>query len=153
VPHDRSYVSPTFTADRARLHLEARYNYEDKETGSLWVGYDFSVGRKLVLEATPMVGAVFGNTRGIAPGYQISLTRDKLALSTTGEFVFDLHNGDKSFFYTWTELSYSPLEWLRAGVVAQRTKAYHTGLDIQRGLLVGFSHKRAELTAYVFNFG
>ena len=42
VPNDQSYVSPTFTADRNWLHLEARYNYENLRTGSLWVGYNFS---------------------------------------------------------------------------------------------------------------
>jgi len=38
-------------------------------------------------------------------------------------------------------------------LVAERTKAYHTGLDIQRGVLIGFSHKRLEFTTYVFNVG
>jgi hypothetical protein len=38
VPHDRSYASPTFSADRGRFHFGSRYNYEDKETGSLWLG-------------------------------------------------------------------------------------------------------------------
>ena len=48
VPHDQSYVSPTFTADHRWLHLEARYNYEYQKTGSLWAGYNFSVGNKFV---------------------------------------------------------------------------------------------------------
>lgn len=68
VPGGQSLVSPDFTADRGWLHLEARYNYEALETGSLWVGYDFSAGKKLVLDVTPMVGGVFGNLNGVAPG-------------------------------------------------------------------------------------
>ena len=28
-------------ADRGHFHFGSRYNYEDKETGSLWVGYNF----------------------------------------------------------------------------------------------------------------
>src|SRR5262249_44183759 len=68
VPHSRSYVQPTITADREWLHLEARYNYEDLETGSLWVGYNFSIGDKISLNITPMFGGVFGKTNGIAPG-------------------------------------------------------------------------------------
>ena len=43
---------PTWLAD-----LEARYNYEALETGSVWAGYDFNAGKKLVLDLTPMVGA------------------------------------------------------------------------------------------------
>jgi len=153
VPHDRSYVSPTFSADREWLHLETRYNYEDKETGSLWVGYNFSVGDKLVLEATPMIGGVFGNTTGIGPGYEGSLTWKRVGVSTEGEYVFDTKDHTGSFFYSWMELAYSPRDWCRAGLVAQRTKAYHTDLDIQRGLFVGFSNKRMDFTTYVFNAG
>ena len=46
VPDDQSYVDPVFMADRNWLHLEARYNYENLRTGSLWVGYNFSAGKK-----------------------------------------------------------------------------------------------------------
>jgi hypothetical protein len=153
VPHDRSYASPTFSADRNHLHLGARYNYEDKETGSLWVGYNLSVGDKVVFEATPMVGGVFGNTTGVAPGYLASVSWKKIELSTEGEYVFDTRDSAGSFFYSWMELTYSPREWCRAGLVSQRTKAYQTDLDIQRGLLIGFSHKRVDFTTYIFNFG
>lgn len=45
VPGGQSYFSPTFTGDHDTLHVEARYNYEAQHTGSLWVGYDLSVGR------------------------------------------------------------------------------------------------------------
>ena len=89
VPDDRDYVQPTFTADRGWLHLEARYNYEALDTGSAWVGYNFSGGEKLAWEFTPMLGGVFGDTTGIAPGYKGSLSWWKLELYSEGEYVFD----------------------------------------------------------------
>jgi hypothetical protein len=153
VPHQQSYVNPNFTADHSWLHLEARYNYENQETGSLWAGYNWSVGHKLQLAVTPMIGGVFGRTGGIAPGYETSLTYKKVQLSTQGEYVFDLKDRSGSFFYSWMELTYSPLDWFNVGVAAQRTKAYHTDLDVQRGFLVGFSHKNVNFTTYVFNAG
>jgi hypothetical protein len=153
VPNDRSYASPTFTADRGWVHLGARYNDEDKQTGSLWVGYNFEVGDTVALSATPMIGGVFGNTTGVAPGYLAALTWKRLELSTEGEYVFDTRDRAGSFFYSWMELSYSPVEWFRTGLVAQRTKAYHTDLDVQRGVLIGFSHKKMDFTTYVFNAG
>ncbi len=58
-----------------------------------------------------------------------------------------------NFFYTWSELSYSPVEWLRARLAVQRTKAYKSELDIQRGFLVGASYHNAEFTTYVFDLG
>ena len=151
VPDDREYVQPTLMADRGWLHLETRYNYENLETGSVWLGYNFSFGKKLVLEATPMLGGVFGNTTGIAPGYRFTLTYWKLELSSEGEFVFDTGNSEGSFFYTWSELSLSPVDWFRFGIAGQRTRAYQTDVDIQRGLFIGFTYKRIDLTTYVFN--
>ncbi len=153
VPESRSFLNPTFTADREWLHLEARYNYEDLETGSLWVGYNWSRGEKLVFEATPMIGGVFGKTAGIAPGYGVSLSYKRLALSSQGEYVFDMGDSSDSFFYSWSELTYSPAEWFHTGLAAQKTKTYHTSLNVQRGLLAGFSHKNMSFTTYIFNIG
>ena len=151
VPDDSDYVQPTFTADRDWLHLEARYNYEALDTGSAWVGYNFSGGETLTWELTPMLGAVFGATDGIAPGYKGSLGWKKLELYSEGEYVFDTGDSADSFFYNWSELTLSPVEWFRFGLVTQRTRVYETDRDIQRGLLAGFSFKKLDVTGYVFN--
>ena len=151
VPDDHEYVQPTITADRGWLHLEARYNYENLDTGSAWVGYNFSGGKKLEWEFTPMVGGVFGDTSGIAPGYKGSVSWWKLELYSEGEYVFDFEAHSDAFFYTWSELSLAPVDWFRFGFVAQRTRAYKSDVDIQRGVLVGFTYKKIDLGAYVFN--
>jgi len=153
VPHTQFFVNPTITADHSWLHLEARYNYENLKTGSVWTGYNFSFGDKLKLDLTPMIGGVVGRTAGVAPGYEGTLTFRKLELSTQGEYVIDATDRSASFFYDWSELSYSPVEGLRAGMVVQRTKVYGTSFEVQRGFLVGLSHKRVDFTAYVFNIG
>ena len=108
VPDDREYVQPTFTADRNWLHLEARYNYEALDTGSAWVGYNFSGGETLAWEFTPIIGGVFGDTTGIAPGYKGSLSWLKLELYSEGEYVFDTGSTSDSFFYNWSELTLAP---------------------------------------------
>jgi hypothetical protein len=33
----KDYANPNFAADRDWLHLEARYNYEELKTGSVWI--------------------------------------------------------------------------------------------------------------------
>jgi len=153
VPHDRSYAAPTFSADREYLHTEVRYNYENQQTGSLWIGYNFSTGQNVALQVTPMLGGVFGKTTGIAPGFRFSVTYKKLELSSEGEYVFDTGNRSGNFFYSWNELTYSPVDWLHAGLVSQRTRAYQTELDVQRGISAGFSYNNVDLTTYVFNMG
>src|ERR1017187_4226457 len=84
VPDGRDYAQPTITADRDWLHLEARYNYEALETGSTWLGYNFSGGKKLQWEVTPMLGGVFGDLTGVAPGYEGTLNWWKLGLYSEG---------------------------------------------------------------------
>ena len=153
IPHGRSYVSPTVTADRGWLHLEGRYNYENLQTGSLWFGYNFTLADKPELKVTPMIGGVFGKKTAIAPGYLGTLNYKGIALFSQGEFVFDSAEKSGNFFYTWSELSYAPIPWFRAGIAAQRTKAYQTDLSVQRGFLAGLSRKKLDLTIYVFNLG
>jgi len=153
VPEDSDFALPIVTADRGSLHLEARYNYESPDTGSLFVGWTFEAGSELKLEVTAMAGAVFGELDGVAPGYELTLSYDRLSLYDEGEYVVDLEDSDGNFLYNWLELTYTPLDWLRVGLVAQRTRAYETGLDVQRGLLAGFTYKNAEFAVYLFNPG
>jgi hypothetical protein len=150
VPNGTGYASPIFTADN-NWHFEARYNYENLDTGSLWFGYNFNFGKKLKLALTPMLGGVMGQTTGIAPGLETTLTYKKLQFYAASEYVFDTTKASGSFFYSWPQLTYSPVKWFRIGAVAQHTKAYHTSLNTQRGFLVGFSYKEMEFTTYVFD--
>jgi hypothetical protein len=98
-----------------------------------------------------MVGGAFGGTSGVAPGYKATLSWTKLELYSEGEYLIDTNDSADSFFYAWSELTWAPLDWFRFGLVGQRTKAYRSDRDIQRGLLVGFSTKTMNYTAYVFN--
>jgi hypothetical protein len=153
IPNGTDYASPVFSADRSWLHLEARYNYENLRTGSLWLGYNFAAGKKLVLNVTPMIGGVFGRTTGIAPGCEASLSYEKVQLSVSNEYVFDTTHKSGSFYYTWPQLTYSATNWLRVGLMAERTRAFQTSLDVQRGFLVGISRTKWESTVYIFNAG
>ncbi len=151
VPGDDDYIQPTFTVDRGRLHLEARYNYEDLHTASTWIGWTLSAGKSLALEITPIAGFVFGDARGVAPGYKGSLSWRALELYSESEHVFDLDDDVDSFFYNWSQLTVMPVDWGTIGVVVQRTQAYESDREFQRGLLLGLSHGGGELSAIVFN--
>ena len=153
VPEDRDYGSATVTADRGIWHLEARYNYEGLDTGSFWAGANFAFGKTVAFEVTPMVGGVVGHTHGVAPGYHLTVRWKRLELYSEGEYLFDTTHSDDSFFYSWNELTYAPFEWLQAGLVSQRTRAYQTPLDVQRGILIRGFVKNWTAGFYVFNFG
>lgn len=150
---DDFFVLPVFKADKNNLHLEARYNYEERETFSGWVGYNFSGGKKVEFTLTPMIGGVAGYSKGIAPGLEATVGFGKFELYAESEYVFDFNDREGNFFYNWTDFTYSPKDWLWVGISGQRTRLYQTDLDIQRGLLVGASVKQWELTTYLYNIG
>jgi hypothetical protein len=100
-----------------------------------------------------MIGGVFGRTNGIAPGCEASVTWKKLEFSINNEYVFDTTSKSGNFYYNWPQFTYTPLEWLNLGLVAQKSKTLQTRLDVQRGFFVGFTHKKFGFTTYVFNAG
>jgi len=149
VPLDsQDYANPIITSDHDWFHIEARYNYEALKTGSLFLGYNFSFGEKLEIGLTPMLGGVFGNTTGIAPGYTISASYGPIEFFTQGEYLFDTGNSSQNFFYTWSELSCSLTSWFKAGIAIDRTKTLGTSIDIRRGPLIGFTYKKVDFTTY-----
>jgi hypothetical protein len=150
---DEFIFLPVIAADKDHLHLEMRYNYEDLNTLSTWVGYNFYGGKKLEYFITPMLGAVVGNSNGIAPGLETTLTLGGVEFYSESEYFIDFQDSENQFIYTWADLTYSPLDWLWTGISAQRTRLYETDLDIQRGLMLGGGFKNLELTGYWYNIG
>jgi hypothetical protein len=153
LPDEGDYVQPTFKADHGLFHFEARYDYEDLGSSSFFVGANFELGEKVKLALTPMIGVVAGQTDGIIPALEADLTFWRLEAYGEAEYVFDENDSSSKYFYMWSELSLWPTEWLRAGMVTQRTRVYQTDRDIQRGLLVGFTFKKLDGTVYFFNPG
>ena len=43
------------------------------------------------------------------------------------------------------------MDWFWFGLVTQRTRAYESHRDIQRGLLLGVTYKKVDVGAYFFN--
>lgn len=148
---DEFFVLPVLRADKNKLHLEARYNYEDMETFSAWVGYNFSGGENFEYTFTPMIGGVFGLANGVAPGLEMTLSYKGFELYSESEYMFDFEEED--FFYNWSDFTYSPTDWLWFGISGQRLRVYQSELEVQRGLLVGGGLGNFELTTYWYNIG
>lgn len=148
---DEFFILPVFRADKNKLHLEARYNYEDLETFSAWVGYTISGGKNFEYTFTPMIGGVVGLANGVAPGLEMTLSYKGFELYSESEYMFDFEI--ENFFYNWSDLTYSPTDWLWFGISGQRLRVYQSELEVQRGLLVGGGLKNFELTTYWYNIG
>lgn len=147
------FVQPTVTVDHGWLHLEARYAYEALDTGSVWIGWNFSWGESLTFSLTPMFGVVFGAEKGIAPGVEWDLTWGPLEVTSTGEYVLDFASWDQSDFNYWGEVRIWPWKWLRVGLALTRTRAIQTVSPEQWGPLVGVRVWKIDCALYWMNPG
>jgi hypothetical protein len=133
------------------LRLEGRYNYEARASASAFVGWKFEGGDEVAWEVTPIIGTLFGRTTGVVPGLEAAVSYKSFDAYIEAEYVFDRDDSDASFTYAWIELGWTPVEWLRVGLVAQRTRVVSSDRDIQRGVLLQVLAGKATLSAYVFN--
>ena len=79
-----------------------------------------------------------------------------VSIYSEGEYVIATGRRSNRFLYNWSELSLWATDWLRAGMVTQRTRifrTFRTTRDIQRGALVGVAGSRLEGVFYLFNPG
>jgi hypothetical protein len=151
IPADKNSSTLIGYADHKALHLEARYNYEDQNTASVFAGWRFETGTKFQFGATPMMGIAFGNTNGFAPGLELDATYKLFDFYSESEYLIDFAGKENNFFYTWSELAVSPFDFLRTGISAQRTRLYQTDLDVQRGIFAEYSFWKLTAGVYYFN--
>jgi len=150
-PDEDVSLLPVVTADWGGLHLEGRYNYEDERTGSLFGGWTVAWDWIVSGETTPMLGLVLGNTNGAAPGLELDVFWWRLELYTEMEYLLSFDDREADFFYSWTEATVSPTDWLRAGLVAQRIMVFDSEREIDRGFLVQGLLERYAATFHTFN--
>ena len=101
------------------------------------IGHSESLGRR-VRHRHPTAGP--GEHLGVVGGI------------AEGEYLVSIEDHADNFFYSWTELGVTPVEWLRVGAVGQRTRVFDGEPWIDRGLFAGVTIHDVTLTAYAFNF-
>ena len=151
IPDDNNSLTLIGSADHKALHFEARYNYEDQKTGSVFVGWRFDTGNEFKFDAIPMMGIAFGNTNGFLPGLELDAAYKFFSVYSESEYLIDFAGKGNNFFYTWSELAVSPFHFLRTGISAQRTRLYKTDLDVQRGIFAEYSFRNLSAGVHYFN--
>lgn len=148
-----NYAPVIAAADRGPLHLETRYSYESIDARSAFAGWTFSGGDTVTWELTPLLGGAWGTTRAFVPALEASLAWRRLDFYVEAEHVRDKSTRNDSYLYAWSELGLRPAEWLRIGVVAQRTRVYDGERDVQRGPFAQLTWGRVTIGGYWFNPG
>jgi hypothetical protein len=150
-PPDSIAKKPSWTYSATGMYYSLK-DYEALDAGSMFAGWKFSGGDKLTYDVTPILGGLFGAKQGIAPGLEASVVYGITDFYTEAEHVYDTGVKEDSFTYAWSELGFSPLEWLRFGLVGQRTRLYSSSRDIQQGGFAQFiTPGKLTFGLYVFN--
>ena len=137
--------------DRGAFRLEMRHNYEARHATSTFVGWKFAAGEEVTAEITPIIGVLFGSAHAFVPGVEASFGYRAFDAYIEAEYVSDRDNHADSYFYAWSELGWRPVEWLRLGLVGQRTHVVHNDRDLQRGIFAQASFANATVSLYGFN--
>ena len=151
LPGEEDFFNPTFYARYKNLHLEGRYNYEDRNTASFWAGRRFQFGEGVKFVLVPMAAVVIGNTNGMAPGLEAEIMYRKFDFYVESEYVFDLESKEGNFFYMYSELAIRPIKSIRAGLITQRTKLFETKFEINRGFFAEYYFGRFRIGIFYFN--
>ena len=151
IPGEEDFFNPTFYARHNTLHLEARYNYEDRNTVSLWAGHRFKFGNAVKFLIVPMGAVVFGNTNGIAPGLEAEITYKKFDFYAESEYVVDFETNENNFFYNYSELAIRPIQPLRTGITIQRTRLFQSPREIQPGIFTEYYFGRFRAGIFYFS--
>jgi hypothetical protein len=151
IPGEEDFFNPTFYVRHKKLHMEARYNYEDRNTASLWAGHRFKFGKGVKFVVVPMGSIVFGNTNGLAPGLEMEIMYKKFDFYAESEYVFDFSSMDNNFFYNYSELAIRPITPLRTGIITQRTKLFETPREFQAGIFTEYYFGRCRAGVFYFS--
>lgn len=133
-------------------YFEARYNYEDLRTFSIYFGKSFYVDKKASIEFTPMVGGVVGNINGLSPGFNFALEYLRFSTESQTQYTFDLKYPGSSFFWDWTNFTFGLGKKLGVGGSVQVYLPKEGENSITAGPLVNYTIKNLLLEAYSYNF-
>ena len=153
LPDEPNFGSSIGSINYGSLRFEGRYNYEARASASAFIGWKFSGGSDVEWEVTPIIGTLWGRAHGTVPGVEIAVAYKSFDFYTEAEYVFDHNTSDDNYFYAWSELGWRPVEWLRIGIVGQRTRVIGNDRDLQRGVLMQAFVGKFTLSAYAFNPG
>lgn len=134
-------------------YTEARYNYEERNTFSLYAGRKISGEHKrLMYTLTPIVGAVAGDFDGGSAGVNTTVELKKLFFSSQSQYTFSAHDPMDDFFFSWSEVGYELASWFYIGLSLQHTQMLHANTALfEHGAVIGFEFGRWNIPIYSFN--
>ena len=131
-------------------YAEARYNYEDYRTCSLYGGYTFSGDHKLSYSVTPMIGWMAGRLKGGSAGLNAEFDYKRIYFSIQSQYCASSDDRGENFFFSWSEAGYHVCSWLYTGLSLQYTLPYRGPALPEPGVFASFSFRQWSFSVYSF---
>ena len=135
---------------RSKIYTEIRYNYEEKQTLSLFGGRTFSGGRNLLFSFTPMAGLSSGRFSGVSLATRAEAEWNNIYASMETQYSMATNKNRTNFFFNWSELEYYVMKNLFAGLTVQYTRQQGIN-ELQPGFAAGLEFKNMSIPVYIFN--
>jgi hypothetical protein len=147
-----SYMPVMHYQHARNWYAEARYNYEDAETFSLFLGRAFAgENNDLNFSFVPLLGGSVGRFNGISTGLNIDMDYNKFFFSSQSQYSKSTSQYSTDFLYSWSEVGYQSLKWFYAGLSVQHTFDRQIGNELQPGVMIGFTFNRFSIPVYTFD--
>ncbi|HRQ31394.1 MAG TPA: hypothetical protein PLU49_15035 [Saprospiraceae bacterium] len=150
--NDTLLILPQFWMYIDEFYFEWRYNYEDINTLTMYIGRPFSHGEKLIYEIVPMAGISFGQTLGISFGLKLFAEYKGLSFVSEGQLTCDLKRNENSFIYNRSDLSYWVTHHIGIGIAHQVYAVFTEKTKHVEGPMLSFSFNEVELQFAVLDF-
>lgn len=138
--------------NKRHWYIEGRYNYEERQTVSLYFGKSYSRQSKFSYTIVPIVGGVVGRFKGGSIGVNMELSYQHFYLSSQSQYTASSSREAQDFFFSWTELGYEITPWCFAGLSMQPT--YYTqsrrNSAVSPGVVAGIVWGKWTIPFYVF---
>lgn len=132
------------------FYTELRYNYEEVNTFSIYMGKTFLMGAKKYLSITPMLGWSAGEFKGVTLACRSAIELNDFFVSTEAQYSKSLHTTNSSFMFSWTEAGVSFGKNFFTGLSLQTTMEKDIK-SIEPGFLMGFERGKLCVPVYFFN--
>lgn len=149
-PGEAVFVPMFHLATKNNWYTELRYNYEDAQTISLFVGKILEGGDEIEYMLTPMAGYSAGRFTGLSLGMNTDAEWKDFTFSAQSQYSIAMKNNTNDFFFNWSELTYSINDRLFTGLAMQYTMQEKQE-SFEPGIVAGLSFNSISFPIYAFN--
>lgn len=135
-----------------KAYFEARYNYEDRETFSLYGGRSFKVGKNNELDIIPMVGGSVGKFNGVSPALTIILEAGWVRGFSQNQYSINLKEQKSNFIFDWSAIVFHTYKPLYLGASFQSFAPQNTKAQNYFGPMVSVKDNHIIVEGFAYNF-